>query len=238
MTGLEPFMPWIFFTSTAVVIGGAVAFASYLTRKRRDALAAIAERMGLSFMAADPSLYRQDFMSFHLFHQGHEQTFSNIMRGQPEGTAGVILCDYAYTNWSGTNNRGKHNIHAQTVALLRYPRQPLPQFDLRPENIVHRIGSTFGCQDIDFPASPDFSRSYLLRGPEEAAIRSLFGINLLKFFENHPGWCVEGGGAWLAVYRSGRLVKPKDYPTFIDEAKLVLWAFPPLGRRHRAADLG
>ncbi|MEC9473853.1 MAG: hypothetical protein VX584_04130, partial [Actinomycetota bacterium] len=63
----------------------------------------------------------------------------------------------------------------------------LPTFVIRPENLFHKIGSTFGYQDIDFDAHPTFSKRYLLRGPDEEAIRNTFTDEFLSSYERHKG---------------------------------------------------
>ena len=37
-------------------------------------------------------------------------------------------------------------------------------FEMRPENLLNKIGAALGRQDIDFDSNPEFSRRYLLRG--------------------------------------------------------------------------
>jgi len=66
-----------------------------------------------------------------------------------------------------------------------------------------------GYQDIDFEISPGFSKKYLLRGPDDAAIRSVFTSRALIFFESEPGLCVEADGRKLIVYRHSVRVKPE-----------------------------
>jgi hypothetical protein len=50
----------------------------------------------------------------------------------------------------------------------------LPEFELRSENMFHKIGKAFGCQDINFESHPEFSKRYLLRGADEEAVRTFF----------------------------------------------------------------
>ncbi|MDD5629347.1 MAG: hypothetical protein PHU21_09800 [Elusimicrobia bacterium] len=222
MTGVEIYLPWLVFGGAAAVGIAGFAWSRRQEERRRLALAALAPRLGLKFKESAPGLSAEDYRSLHLFAKGRDRTYRNILSGKPEGTHGLIICDYAYT----TGDRNSTKIHRQTVALLSTAKGRLPRFELRPENAFHRLGSLFGYQDIDFPDSPGFSKRYLLRGTDEAAVRALFGLNLRQYFETHPDWCIDGRGRWLAAYRQERLVKPEDYPAFLDEAKLLLWALP------------
>ena len=222
MTGLEVTLPWAICAAAAAAGIGGMVWSLRREKQRRLALAAVAQRLGLGFQDNAPGLTADDYRSLHLFTQGHTRLYRNVLSGKPEGTHGLIICDYHYTTGDGKN------VHTfrQTVALLSYLKGGLPRFEMRPENIFHKLGSLFGYQDINFKDSPDFSRRYLLRGTDEAAVRSLFGLNLRQYFESHPDWCLDGRGAWLAAYRHDRLVKPEDFPAFLDEVKVLLWAFP------------
>lgn len=222
MTGTGIYLLWTIFAAATVASVGAVAWRLRRGEQRRRALAAAARRLGLEFQAAATVLAAPDYRNLHIFSQGRERTYRNILTGKADGTDGVIISDYQYTTGDGRNT----STCGQTVALLSYQKGDLPRFELRPETLFDKIEAVFGYQDIDFKESPSFSKLYLVRGPDEAAVRALFGLDLRRFFESHPGWCVDGRGPWLAVYRHGRLVPPDALPAFLDEAKLLLVALP------------
>lgn len=206
----------------AALLGAGVYWQIARSVKRRDALQELARELGFAFTDQAPGLDAEDYRSLRIFSLGRNRVYENVLSGTAEGTAGLVVCDYRYTTGDGRSAR----THRQTVALLGYPKGGLPRFELRPESLLHKMSSVFGYQDIDFPEHPDFSAKYLLRGPDEAAVRALFGLNLIQYFEAHPGWCVDGRGRWLAAYRHGRLEDPARLRDFIDEAKVLLWAFP------------
>jgi hypothetical protein len=82
-----------------------------------------------------------------------------------------------------------------------------------------------GYQDIDFESHSRFSSSYLLRGPNEAAIRAEFSPNILDYFENQPAhWHVETQLNRMAVFRRGR-VKPDDLHQFLGDATRIYLLF-------------
>ena len=125
--------------------------------------------------------------------------------------------------------RSRHD-YRQTVAAFKF-LAALPQFDLRPENFLHRIGSAFGYQDIDFDSNPEFSKRYLLRGDEEQ-VRRLFTPSLLMFFEQlEKGWSVETSGPWLMAYRLGKQLKPQAdlFREFIERTSSIAAAVKSQG---------
>lgn len=124
-----------------------------------------------------------------------------------------MIFDYKYTTGDGEDSKD----HRQTVAVFQLAGKTLPGFLLKPENLLHKIGSVFGYKDIDFEESPEFSRRYLLRGDDEKAVRSLFKPWVLSFFEQKPGWSVEGRGPWLVIYRQDKRLNPERFREFWNE---------------------
>lgn len=132
----------------------------------------------------------------------------------------VTFFDYRYTTGSGKNSHTWH----QSVALFPGGAPGLPDFALAPENFFHKIGQVFGYQDVDFDASPEFSSHYLLRGPDETAIRSSFSADALAFLAEQRGWNVEVRSGHIGIYRSSRRCKPEEAPAYLAESLNVLRA--------------
>ena len=118
---------------------------------------------------------------------------------------------------------------AQTVIWFRSPQLSLPGFIMSPEHVFNKIGSVFGYQDIDFESNriaADFSKTYLLRGGDEDAIRSLFKDNVLDFFATHSGKPVlEGQGDRLILYTPMQLIRPENIAVFLEEGLEVFRLF-------------
>jgi hypothetical protein len=192
-------------------------------QKRRQALRQLAEQLGLEFAEEAGELTSSEFARFHLFKQGRGRRASNLMRGRV-GRDEVLLFDYRYVIGSGKNRRTVR----QSVAAFSLGPLTLPDFELRPESLFHKIGAAFGYQDIDFPDYPSFSSHYLVRGKDEPAVRGLLDGTVIESVQAAKGICIEGGGSWLVVYRAGRRVDPLRMSEFLDEAQALRSAF---GRR-------
>ncbi|MFH1725799.1 MAG: hypothetical protein ABII00_14405 [Elusimicrobiota bacterium] len=214
-------MPLAIFAGAAAFAGAVFLWFRYRGKQRREALSRLAKETGLDFLPEDPSLISEGIGRLQLFNLGHSKRSRNVMRGKAHGTD-TLLFDYSYTTGGGKNR----STHRATVAAFHNDKRELPHFEMRPERFFHKIGSAFGYQDIDFESNSGFSKSYLLRGPDAQAVRGLYGPSVLQHFEIYPGWCVEGGGGWLACYRADRRVEPGDMWTFLDEARVLLSVFP------------
>lgn len=206
---------------TPVLIIGAslaavIALGSYLQRldaKRTAALQMASERLGWRFEAKPEMAVIPNAAQRELFTWGRAQKVRNHMATARDGRL-VAVFDYLYTTGGGKNRR----TWVQTVAHVHVPGLDLPAFALRPEHVFHRIGGMFGYQDIDLDADPEFSRRYLLRGADEAAIRTVFEAGVLDFYHRNPGSSTEGAGADLFFWRADKRVAPEDVTALVDVA--------------------
>jgi hypothetical protein len=157
-----------------------------------------------------------------LFDRGGGGQFKNIMTGASAGFK-TSLFDYSFTVGSGKNS------HTYTQTVVAFSQELwLPLFEMRPEGFLDRVTDAIVHKDIDFESHSEFSRRYLLRGPEQEKIRELFTPALLTFLEGMPPedkWHVEGGGATLILYHSDVTVGAEQIRAFLDETSSVARTF-------------
>lgn len=67
-----------------------------------------------------------------------------------------------------------------------------------------KIGAAIGFQDIDFDNHPEFSRSFVLKGENEQAIRHFFDTKMLELFAKRKKSCVESRPGVFIYLRGGR----------------------------------
>ena len=214
---MEFLIPIAAIVGVLALVGGIIAVSAKLERQRTEALSTAAQTMGFTFEPAGDLEVLKGFGDLPIYAHGHSKKVANVMTGQA-GERDVKLFDYKYTTGSGKNS----HTWSQTVALFPRSGEGLPDLLLAPESVFHKIGAVFGYQDIDFDTSPDFSSHYLLRGPDEMAIRSVFGADALNFFAQQRGWHMEVAGGNVGIYRSDKRCKPEDLRSFLDETQAVL----------------
>ena len=203
--------PWIwavFITIAVVTIVGRLIY----ERWRTTALEAVASRLDLSFEAKATLDGDIAVLGFPLFSRGGSSV-RNLMFGHIDAVT-LQIFGYVYSTGSGKNR----TTYRQTVAVFTSETLQLPSFELSPEHFLHRIGGAFGYQDIDFDTHPKFSKDYLLRGEDEAAVRERFDADLLAFFESGAKLHVEGRPGGLLVYRSKRRESPGNIEAFAEQA--------------------
>lgn len=199
-------------------------FSQHLEKSRTAALSDLAEELSLAFSKESDGLCESSLADFKLMQRGRGNTVSNVIRGQTQ-SVDLAVFDYRYVTGSGKNK----TTHKHTVVAFDSPHLDLPQFELGPEGIFHKIASTFGYQDIDFDGCPTFNGKYLLRGADEAAIRRVFTIDVIQHFEaqlteRRKISQVEGLGTRLIVSLKPR-VKPDQIRSFLEHAFGVYGVF-------------
>ena len=199
------------------VIVTLVTWSIHVEGERTQALEAAAKALGWSWAATQPLDAIHGLERFGLFSKGRSRSISNFMAGQKDDVRAAVF-DYRFTVGSGKSQ----SILRQTVVYLRSPALALPTFSVRPENVFHRIGGVFGYQDIDFPERPEFSRRCLLRGPDEFAVRAAFGPEVTRFFERDDGWCADGEGEELVLWRSDTRAGAAEVPGLLASATDLL----------------
>ena len=168
----------------AALVGLAVFLIIYNNKKEKERtrdLQQLAGTLGWSFSANAPLNMIAGLERFTLFNQGHSKEIKNFMYGEAQGVKAAVF-DFIYVTGGGKSRQ----THFQTLVYLEPANMSLPVFALRPENLFHRMLSALGYQDIDFGQRPEFSRQYILRGQDEAAIRQTFDDRVLAFSKVTP----------------------------------------------------
>jgi hypothetical protein len=178
------FLIWI---AVAAVGVGVFLYSMYTENKRREVIKTLSGELGLEYFQSLPSSDQLLFNDFQLAGQGRGRKTSNVIIAD-SGELRMILFDYQYTTGSGKNS----STHRQSVALVSSQNLRLPEFKLAPEGFFQRVAEFFGSKDIDFEDDAEFSKRYLLQGPEETAIREFFDAERRKRFLELDRLHVEG----------------------------------------------
>ena len=205
-------------------------------RERREAaLQSVADRMGFTYERdrnpfgqeppLDPGL-RNLLMQFDRAFYG----YPHMLRG--DSRAGPVMI---FDVWHGDYGSGKQDPSdplRQTLAAFHFEGRRLPAFSIAPHRRVEIAPG-----DIDLPEHPGFSDRYLLRGPDEQAVRTLFRPELIAFWEGldpEERWSAAGAGSSLVVYRGGKWsagrnkeIPPEEIEDFLRGAEAIAAQFRP-----------
>lgn len=205
--------------AVALLLALAILFAIFMLvrwqreRGRTEVLCRVAASAGLTFEPkADVGAVRS-LGDVPLFARGHSQRVTNLMTGRFDGQQ-VAVFDYQFTVGSGKNQRTT----LQTVVVLPSAKRSLPDLQMAPENPVTRFAEALGYQDIDIESSPEFSRRYIVRGTDEAAIRAALHPGATSYFAQHEGWTVEAQSGTVGIYRADSRPNPEAMQAFMEDA--------------------
>jgi hypothetical protein len=168
--------PWILVGGGIAVVGVAAWFQRARERKRREAYSEYSLVRGYTYEPQRAEGERRFRDAFGIFQQGHGKSWRNTI--------------------SGTKNRSRHT-HRVSGIVWERDDFAFPRFTLAPEGWFSKLGDLFTKRDIDFVDSPEFSRTYQLKGADDQAVRQLFTPEVRRFFEATPDQKVNGGGRFL-----------------------------------------
>jgi len=215
----EPMEILVFIGFMVAIIAASVAGARYAARKRAEAWMAVAPRMELTYHSEIQ--LASAYPGFKSFSLGHSRRSPNLLQGA-SGSVRVMLGDYQYTTGSGKNS----HTHTHTVCILERDGLDLPHCFMRPQSFLDALGKVFGGQDIDFAEDPDFSKTFVLQGEDEGAIRSRFDRPSRDWLVAHKDQFVrfEAKGTTIAFFAPR--MKPELAPKVLDAALdfLMRWA--------------
>lgn len=181
----------------------------------------LAAQNGWAFEAG-PYYDSGPFPDFHYFESRPVEFRSNIISGKmTDMDVDWEMCDLNFEE--GAMHAAEE--YRTTTEVVKLPFE-LPQFVLEKEDILDRafdrLRKFTGYKDIDFELFPAFSKKFILEGPNEEELRSLFSPELLRFFETADVYHVECNGDELLIFRRLRLAKEKEIASMHDfTGKLV-----------------
>lgn len=146
-----------------------------------------------------------------LFFKTHPVDFTkNQLTGTyPDSAVRWEICDITLKNTFIT-----FETHRLTVEVLSLPFE-VPVFSLEEESFLNRMSLLAAQQDIDFKEHEQFSRKFLLQGPDEASIRKFFSPSLVRFFEQGDIYHLESNGRQILIFRNLRLISAQEVETMV-----------------------
>jgi hypothetical protein len=203
------------------IIGGFIAWVIWMGKKRTQELQSIAQGLKLQFFPKGDDRIAPLLANLQFFHYGTNCKVTNLMHGRiARGSKSVTVAIFDYQFRVGRNrsyteisigedsaaisssNDDDTEFFSQTVIVLHDETIDVPRFNLRPENLMDKMGNIVGIEDINFTNFPVFSKRYRLDSDLVSDVRDLFQPNLLKFYEGHK-LCTEANGSTVVIYPFG-----------------------------------
>ncbi|WKN31045.1 STAS domain-containing protein [Porifericola rhodea] len=126
------------------------------------------------------------------------------------------ICDIALRNAFIT-----FETYRLTVEVLKLPFS-IAEFSMEEESFLDRMSLIAEQKDIDFNEYKNFSKKFLVQGPDEKAIRKLFNPELIHFFEKGEIYHLESNGNELLIFRHLRLTNPLEIAKMVSYSEKLV----------------
>jgi len=197
----------VIFLLFAVIIIAAVIYGAITARKRREALAVMALRLGLDYReAADRSLADR-FGFLNALAQGSNRYAFNILAGHYQGRE-VLVFDYHYeTHSCDSKGRQQTHHHYFSFFILLLP-QSFPELRITREGWLSKIAQAFGYDDIDLE-SAEFSRAFCVRSKDKKFAYDVCNGQMMEYLLANRDLSLEIERNALALAFGKRLAVPE-----------------------------
>jgi hypothetical protein len=169
----------LIFILVAVIIVTAIIYGSIAARKRREALAALALRLGLNYRADKDHSLADQFGFLNALAQGSNRYAFNMLSGVYQGHE-VLVFDYHYeTHSSGSKGQRQTHHHFFSFFILTLP-QSFPELRITREGLLSKIAQAFGYDDIDLE-SAEFSRAFCVRSKDKKFAYDVCNAQMMEY---------------------------------------------------------
>ena len=193
------------------IIGFGIIFVTILvvgyisSLKRREAMAALAAKLGLQFMPHKDRYMPKRYRFLDKLRRGRDRYAYNVLSGRYQGHE-VLMFDYHYKTGSGKNT---HHYYF-SFFILQLPAS-FPELIVCPEGIFSKIAQAVGYDDIDFE-SHEFSRKFCVRSPNKKFAYDVCNARMIEYLLSNADLSIEIEETALAISFNSRLAPDKIEP--------------------------
>lgn len=172
----------VFAAFVALAVMGSV-LAAQQAAKRRDALEALAGRLGWHFNAERDPSHDERFRQFAIFRKGHGRNAYNTLEGQTTVAGRPFHCRAGDFMYKVTRSNGKSSstrTYRFSYLIVRPPFWVRADLRIRPERIMDKLAGAVGFDDIDFE-SEEFSRRYFVKSSDKRFAYDVIHPRMMEF---------------------------------------------------------
>ncbi|MEO5803875.1 MAG: hypothetical protein ABIR24_10120 [Verrucomicrobiota bacterium] len=187
---------WIFIVVAIVIIVAGI-FSSIAAKKRREAMAVLAAKLGLNFTTTHDTIIATRFGFLDRLGKGDNRYAYNILSGNYRGND-VLAFDYHYQTYS-TDSKGRRQTHHHHFScfICNLPME-FPEVTIGKESIFSKIAQGFGYDDIDFE-SAEFSEKFCVRSKDKKFAYDVCNAQMIEYLLANPDLNIEIEGTALAL---------------------------------------
>jgi len=213
----------LFIVIGILVVAGLALFGWLAEKKRREAFAALAGRLGLAFDPGRDKALPLRYGFLDALRQGDNRYAFNILRGDYRGFP-VQAFDFHYETHS-TNSKGQRQTHHHYLSFFLLEQiRDFPELRIYPESFFSKIGQMLGFEDIDFE-SLEFSKAFCVRSKDRKFAYDVCHTRMMEYLLAHRDLSLEIEHTAVAL-SFGKRLKPEEVPARLDQLVTIVNLFP------------
>jgi len=194
--------PIILFVIVGLIIVGFFIASSIAERKRREAILALANRLGLFFAPDKDYGLAQSFSFLNTLREGANRYAFNVLTGE-YGSHAVTCFDYHYETTSHNGKSTQTNHHHFSFYTLKLP-STFPELRIGQESFLSKIAQAVGYDDIDFE-SHEFSRTFCVRSRDKKFAYDVCNAGMIEYLLANRDLTIEIEQDRLAIAFNGKM---------------------------------
>ncbi|HTI98194.1 MAG TPA: DUF3137 domain-containing protein [Dongiaceae bacterium] len=191
---------FILLAGVIIVVTVLGAFADY---KRREALQALAARLGLSFSADRDDDLAAEYGFLDQWAHGSNSYAFNVLSGRYADQS-VRVFDYHYESYTTSSKDSRQNQHHDLSFFVLTLPQDFPELKISREGWFSKVAQAFGYADIDFE-SAEFSRAFCVRSPDKKFAYDICNPQMMEYLLANRDLNIEIEHQALALSFSGKM---------------------------------
>ncbi len=197
-------MPFLLFGLIAIAIIAFAIISHIQEKRRRQALATIANQLGLSFSQPKDYKLASQYGFLERLRAGSNRYCYNVMRGTGEQGEAVCLFDYHYETHSTDSEGRRETTHHYYSVYTQIMPKHFPELIIEPESFFSKIAQAFGFDDIDFE-SREFSNRYKVKSPDKKFAYDVCNAQMIDYLLKQDKIAIELESNVIAMVFSGRM---------------------------------
>ena len=186
-----------------ICIIGAIIWGLQAGKKRRSAMGALAEQLGLQFDAERNYGMAKQYAFLDKLRQGSNRYAYNIMNGRFHGHEAAAF-DYHYETHSTDSKGNRQTHHHHFSFFILTVEKSFPELTIAKEGFFSKIAQAVGFDDIDFE-SHEFSKKFVVRSKDKKFAYDFCNAQMMDYLLGHPDINLEVDQHSLALGFNRRL---------------------------------
>jgi hypothetical protein len=194
--------PLIIVLFVGIIIAAAI-YSAIAARKRREELATLAARLGLTFDPGNNYNLADRFGFLNQLAQSENRYAFNVLTGQYQQNE-VLVFDYHYETHSTDSKGNRTTSHFYFSFFILMLPMSFPELKITHESLLSKIAQAFGYDDIDFE-SAEFSKAFCVRSKDKKFAYDVCNAKMIEYLLANKDLSIEMERNALALAFGNRL---------------------------------